>query len=104
MSRVTTGVYLTLCALVCLACLPVVLFSLGVSALRDRIEARWPDSDRARAVSFWLGLLAPLALGEVPLVFLLFAIARPPERDGDKKGAIQDNHRLELAGPAFELS
>jgi hypothetical protein len=62
-------------AVVCVTCSPIILFHLGVSAVRDRIEERWPDSERARAVSFWLGLLAPVVLLVVLVVALGFAIA-----------------------------
>lgn len=75
LTRVATGLYMAAFAVFCLAASPIILFHFGVSAVRDRIEARWPDSDRARAVSFWLGLLAPVVLLVVLAVALGFAIA-----------------------------
>jgi hypothetical protein len=40
----------------------MVLFRLGVDGVRDWIEARWPDSDRAKAIGYWFRVLAPLPL------------------------------------------
>lgn len=75
LTRVTTGLHLAAFTVLCLAGAPIILFHFGVSAVRDRIEARWPESAGARAVSFWLGLLAPVVLLVVVTVVLGFAIA-----------------------------
>lgn len=75
LTRVATALHMTAFAVFCLAASPVILFHFGVSAMRDRIERRWPDSERARAVGYWLGLLAPVMLLVVIAVALGFAIA-----------------------------
>ena len=59
----------------CLVALPVILFKFAVDFVRDWIERKWPDSERARAVSFWIGLLAPLAMLVALAIALGFAIA-----------------------------
>jgi hypothetical protein len=66
---------MTAFALFCLSASPVILFHFGVWSVREWIEARWPDSEWARAVSFWLGLLAPFVLLLVLAVVLAFAVA-----------------------------
>lgn len=76
LTRVATGLHMAAFAAFCLATLPVFLFDFGLSAVRDRIEAQWPDSGRARAAGFWLGLLAPLALAVVLAVAAGFTVAR----------------------------
>ena len=83
LTRVATGLYMVAFAVSCLVALPVILFHLGVSAVRDGIEARWPGSDRARAFSFWLGLLAPVALLVVLVVVIEFVIPRVRGRGRD---------------------
>ncbi len=80
LTRAVIGLYMAAFAVHCLVASPFILYMFGVSALRDRIEARWPDSDRAHAVSFWLGLLAPVVLLVVLTVVLGFAIVRARER------------------------
>ncbi len=66
---VATGVRMAYFALACLFGAPIILLDLGVSAVRERIETRWPKSRRARAISFWIGFLTPF------IVLLLLAIA-----------------------------
>jgi hypothetical protein len=70
------GVQIAAFALVCVMASPMILFKFGVDWVRDRIEARWPDSERARAVSFWIGLLAPLVFCVVMLVVLIVLASR----------------------------
>ena len=78
--RVATAVHMAAFAVACLVCLPAILFNFGASAVCHWIETRWPDSDPARAFSFWLRLLAPLALTVVMAVILWFTVARMRER------------------------
>lgn len=77
--RAVTGLHMVAFGVFCLVASPVILFSFGVSAVRDGIESRWPGSERARAVSFWLELLAPFLLMTVLVVVLLYAIGRVRE-------------------------
>jgi hypothetical protein len=90
LTRVATGIHMAVFAVFCLVASPVVLFHFGVSAVRDWIESRWPDSERARAVSFWLGLLAPIVLLAVLAVALGFAIARVRALKLAELGAVAD--------------
>jgi hypothetical protein len=75
-SHVVLGVEIAVFALVCLVASPMILFKFTFDQLRDRIEARWPDSYRAQVVSFWIGLLAPVILFIVLGALLAFAISR----------------------------
>jgi hypothetical protein len=90
LAQVATGVHMAAFAVFCLVASPMILFHFSVSALRDGIEARWPDSKRARAVSFWLGLLAPIALLAVLAVALGFTIARVRALKLAEPGAVAD--------------
>jgi hypothetical protein len=40
--------------------IPFFLLQSAVGRFRDWIERRWPESDRARTVSWWIGCLAPV--------------------------------------------
>ncbi|HEY1191366.1 MAG TPA: hypothetical protein VGE74_27275 [Gemmata sp.] len=62
--------------------------------MRDRIESRWPDSKRAMAVSFWLGLLAPVALLVVVAVVLGFTIAHVRALKSAEPGAAPDRCKV----------
>ena len=97
LARVTTGLQVVAFAWLCLVTSPVILLSFGVAAVRHGIEARWPDSDRARAVSFWLGLLAPVVLLVVLAVALGFAIAHV-------RALQTPNQALQQTGAACRLS
>lgn len=54
------GLSVAVFAVVCLFASPLILFKFGVDWVRERIESRWPDSERAREISSWIGLLAPV--------------------------------------------
>lgn len=79
LANVALGFQVFVFALVCVVCSPAILFKFGVDWVRDGIEARWPDSDRARAVSFWVGLLAPLVLSAVLLLLVVILAVRVRE-------------------------
>ena len=63
-------------AAVCLLGSPMILFKFGVDEVRRRIESRWPNSDRVRAISFWIGLLAPFVMCVVLAAALGIAVVR----------------------------
>ena len=74
-SKVAAVIDRTLLAVGIVLVLPFLLVTkFPIDALREWIERRWPDSERARAVSFWIGLLAPFVLILVLLVALGVAI------------------------------
>jgi hypothetical protein len=73
-------------AVMCVIGSPIILFHLGIAAVRDWIEARWPGSARARAVSFWLGLLAPVALVIVLLIVTALAFVRVRQLEQARRG------------------
>ncbi len=79
-SRLATGLQMAGFALTILVALPLILLKFGVDfavdSLRDRIEARWPDSDRARAVSFALKLLTPVFVLILLWVLMHLALAQ----------------------------
>src|SRR4051812_24911845 len=75
-SKVVFGLRVTASALACLAASPMLLFKDGVDWLRDSLEARWPDSQRAEAVSFWIGILSPVILCVSLATLLALVIAR----------------------------
>jgi hypothetical protein len=52
------------------------IFHFPVIALQEWIKSRWPDSDRARAARFWIGLLAPVVWIVVLSIALAVAIIR----------------------------
>lgn len=62
-------------ALMCIVCWPLFVFQPGVDWVRGRIQKRWPDSYRAQAVSFWIGLLAPAILCVVLTILLSILVA-----------------------------
>lgn len=74
-AKTVLGAQVAAFAVVCLISLPMILFMFSVNWVRYRIESRWPDNERAQAVSYWFGLLAPVALLVVLAVTLEFAIA-----------------------------
>ncbi len=78
-SNTVLGVQVAAFALVCLAASPLILFKFGVDWVRERIECRWPDSYRARAVSYWFGVLAPFVLCVVLLAVLSVMVLRVRE-------------------------
>jgi TRAP-type C4-dicarboxylate transport system permease small subunit len=51
------------------------LYKFAVDEWRYRIETKWQDSDRAHAVSSWIGVLAPFALLIVYLIALYFGVS-----------------------------
>lgn len=75
MTRVATGFQIAAFTVICLAMSPVILLNFGIFAVQDWIVTRWPNSERARAVRFWLGLLAPIVLSLVLILAIGFAIA-----------------------------
>jgi len=75
-SNIAFGVYAVAFVTACLACTPFILFKFAVDWVGDRILATWPDSDRARAVRFWVRLLAPVAVNVVMLVILVIMVGR----------------------------
>jgi len=93
-SHFVPGLQVAVFVVVCLVASPVILFKFGVDWLRERIEARWPDSYRAQAVSFWIGLLAPAILCIVLIVVLVFAAARLRARQSAEPGASADRGRI----------
>jgi hypothetical protein len=78
-SNIAFGLHVAFFAVVCVGALPVLLFMFGVNWVRDQIDARWPDSDRARAVRFWIGCLAPPLLLLIMLVITVIAALRVHE-------------------------
>ncbi len=69
-----TGVLLVAFGLFCLLAFPGILVQFGVAWVREKIEATWPDSDRARAWSFWIGLLTPSVVLVLLLIVLILGI------------------------------
>lgn len=70
LSRVVFALEMAAFGVLLLLAVPVKLHDIGVDAIRDRMEARWPDSERVRTISFLFGLLAPLLTSTV----LVFAV------------------------------
>lgn len=83
LSNIALGLQVFVFALVCVICLPMILFHIlfqfGVDWVCEGIEARWPDSDWARAASFWVRLLAPFVLNAVLLVVVVVLALRVRE-------------------------
>jgi hypothetical protein len=82
-SRLAAGLHVAAFAVVCVAAAPAILFMAGVGLARESVEARWPDSRRARAASFWIGLLAPVVLCAGAAAVLWLAAARVRARQGN---------------------
>ena len=61
-SRILLGIRLVTFGIGIVVCSPLILFMFGVSLVADRVEARWPDSERVRRLKFWFKLLAPVLL------------------------------------------
>jgi hypothetical protein len=74
-SQVVFGLQVTAFGLACLAASPMLLFKAGVDWLRDSLEARWPDRQRAEAISFWIGMLPPVILCVILATLLASVIA-----------------------------
>jgi TRAP-type C4-dicarboxylate transport system permease small subunit len=70
-TNVVLGVQVAAFAMVCIVCSPAILFKFGVDWVQERIETRWPGSEHARAVRFWIGLLAPALLCLVLLIVVI---------------------------------
>jgi hypothetical protein len=62
--------------------LPEILFRFGLDWIRERIETRWPESDRAKRVSSWIGCLAPVVAWIGLVVVMLLAIRTAAQRAG----------------------
>jgi uncharacterized metal-binding protein len=73
-ANVVFGFEIMVFAFMCIAGSPIILCKFGVDWLQDRIEARWPNSYRAQAFSFWLGLLAPVVVSIILVVGILFVV------------------------------
>ena len=72
--RIVVGFEMVVFACVLLLASPFILMKFGVDAIRGRIGDKWPDSDRAKAVSFWIGCLWPLVVAVVWLVICWLAV------------------------------
>ena len=76
LSGTAVGISVIVFGLVCLTFSPVILFKFGVDLVRERIEAKWPNSERAKRISSWLGILAPVFLCVVMLALICVVLAR----------------------------
>ncbi|MDB5307739.1 MAG: hypothetical protein JWO38_1941 [Gemmataceae bacterium] len=90
LTRMALGLHIAAFAVACVVASPLILFRFGVFAVRDWIEERWPDSERARSVSFWFGLLAPVAFLVVLAIVLGFVIAKVRELKQTEPAAAPD--------------